>query len=118
MKVQATTLMLLLMLLVGLGQASEYESFPAEYRIAGSLLVDGEHKPQNTHIYFRIQGQAAKDLYTTILGEPIENPCLDDGTLTKSSGNIQCNHNESSQQYDCYFGLGIQDNKTVPGAVC
>jgi len=96
-----------------------YKDFPGQYDIGGKTILDAsEGEPRNTHIYFRIMGDAAKEMYSIIESEAVYDICIDDGTMTKSAGNIKCDFTPKENSYICYFGVGINENSIDLGAVC
>ncbi len=77
-----------------------------------------DDEPDDTHIYLWITGQAARDIYVMIDSEATQEPCLDDGTLSKQSGNIQCDFDPGKDHYRCYLSIEVSTNKVGPGVVC
>src|SRR5438093_11624035 len=61
------------------------------YAIGGRTLVDppgGEAR--NSHLHIVLEGSAARDLYRAMNARAVRDACLDDGSLTKSAGAMQC----------------------------
>ncbi len=99
--------------------ADSYKDLSAEYYIGGATMLDSpESEPPDTHIYFRIEGDAARDIYKIMASKPIRNSCIDDGTLTKWAKNIQCDFNPMNSTYTCYFSVDVNSNAIGLGAVC
>lgn len=114
---------LLLIVMLSLSFASfasdPYKNFPGQYTISGKTVLDSPAgEPQNTHIYFRIMGDAAKEMYSMVDAKPERDICLDDGTLTKSAESIKCDFNPKDSSYICYFSVGVQENSIGLGVVC
>lgn len=109
-----------LLLFASAGLASNsFKEFSADYDIGGATLIDApESEPSNTHIYLRIRGDAAKDMYNIIESAAVRDACLDDGTLTKRAKNIQCEFDPKHDAYACYFSIDVNSNAIGHGAVC
>jgi len=99
--------------------AAPFKEFSAEYGVGGATLVDAPaSEPTDTHIYLNINGDAARDMYNIIDSAAVHNACLDDGTLTKRAGNIQCDFDPAHGAYRCYFSIDVNANTIGLGAVC
>jgi hypothetical protein len=99
--------------------ASTYNPLSGSYRIAGKDFYDPpENQPQNTHVYFFLEGRSAKDLYQTMKVKPILDVCGAEGIRTKLIGEMQCSFYSDSKSYACWFGIDVKNQKITSAVVC
>lgn len=99
--------------------AAEYKPLVGSYSIAGKTLYDPPaNEAHNTHIYFSLDGKAARDLYESMKTKAIPNACTDDGSLSKRAGEMQCTRSKDGKEYQCWFGIDLRTQKIVNGAIC
>lgn len=99
--------------------ASEYQPLTGNYTIAGKTLYDPpSHEAKDTHIYFSLEGKAARDLYVSMKVKAVRDQCEDDGSMSKRIGEMQCTRSEGGKSYRCWFGIDIKTQRVVNGVVC
>jgi hypothetical protein len=89
------------------------------YAFGGRTLVDpppGE--PRNTHLYVVLEGSAARELYRRMNARAVRDECLDDGSLAKTVGRMQCTQLAHAKGYTCAFSLNLAEQKIEGGVVC
>lgn len=90
-----------------------------DYHLGGKTLTDPpQDEPQDTHFYLHLEGAAAKTLWEAMRTKPVYDECQDDGSTTKMIGNMQCTESKDKTEYDCYFGIDVQNQKIVAGVTC
>jgi hypothetical protein len=110
--------MILLTVYLGAHAESPWNEFDGDYAIGGREISDPpEDQPSNTHVRFRIYGEAAQQMYNAITSDPVIDRCGPDH-LTKVSKNIKCDYFEDGEKYACYFGIGFRENEVVKGVSC
>jgi len=89
------------------------------YALGGRTLIDppaGEAR--NTHLYIVLEGSSARDVYRAMNADAVRDACLDDGSLTKSVGAMQCTEAATTKRYSCAFAIDIAGQKIEGGAAC
>ena len=87
--------------------------------IGGATLIDPPaDEPRNTHYYFFLKGSSAQALYDAIDAPAVRDECRDDGSLTRSVGNIQCLVSADGADYQCTFGINLSKQSIEPGSAC
>jgi len=108
-----------LVLVSSLVMGAAYNQLSGTYHIGGKTFYDPpENEPKNTHLYIQLSGDAAKDLYQTMLVKPKPDVCGDDGSLTKVVGNMQCTRSSDTKTHRCWFGIDVKNQKITGGVVC
>jgi hypothetical protein len=99
--------------------AGEYKPLKGDYSIAGKSFYDPPaSEPQDTHIYFALEGKSAKDLYDSMKVKAVRDMCTDDGSMSKHVGEMQCTRSKGGKEHQCWFGIDIKSQKVVGGVVC
>ena len=99
--------------------SSEYLDLEGKYYIGGKTAYDAPaNEPKSTHMYIHLTGMAAEEMYHLIKSLPKYDECLDDGSQTKFSGDIQCTVSKDISSYSCYFSLNSNNQEIGPGIVC
>ena len=89
------------------------------YLIGGRTLVDAPpDEPKNTHLYLVLEGTAARDTYRAMSAHARRDACLDDGSLTKTIGAMQCTALAKTKGYRCAFSVNVADQKIEGGSTC
>ena len=97
----------------------EYMPLTGSYAIRGKSFYDPPaDEPQDTHIYFELNGKSAQDLYDSMKLKPVRDKCADDGSLTKRNGEMQCTRSADGKDARCWFGVDIKKQKITNGVVC
>ena len=97
---------------------SEPRRLTGTYSIGTASLTDpklGEQKGALLRIY--LTGNAARDLFNTIASRPKRDECFDDGTMTKTSGEIMCAKHPKGT-HECWIGIDLKKQALAPGFVC
>jgi len=88
------------------------------YSIGAASLTDpapGDGKDVLLRLY--LTGNAAKDLFNAISSKPKRDECFDDGTMTKTSGELMCaKHPKGS--HECWIGIDLKKKSLASGFVC
>ena len=120
MRTSEKTLGWLLIAICGIAGASSFSPKPLSgtFAVFGSSPIDPDpNEPQDTHMYFFLEGEAAKELFLAMKEEPEYDSCVDDGSVSKLSRDIVCT--ESPQkQYVCSFSVDIVKHQLSYGKVC
>ena len=94
------------------------EKLTGTYSIGAASLTDpapGEKKDALLRLY--LTGNAARDLFNAISSKPRRDECFDDGTMTKTSGELMCaKHSKGS--HECWIGIDLKKQKLAVGFVC
>jgi hypothetical protein len=99
--------------------ANDYKPIAGEYSIRGKSFYDPPaSEPQNTHIYFALEGKAARDLYEQMKTKAVRDECANDGSMSKNIGEMQCTRSVGGKEHRCWFGIDIKTQKVVGGVVC
>ena len=89
------------------------------YAFTGKTLVDPPpSEPQDTRLVVTLDGTAARDLYQKLKVMPRRDACLDDGSMTKRAGDVQCTATVKPKGHVCTFAVDLAQRKLAPGAVC
>ena len=112
-------ILFILMTLIYTHSLGENKLLSGSYYLGGDLNIDLQNnEPEFTHMFFYLKGDSAEDLYNLINSKPVYDFCLDDGSMTKFSGNIQCTVSKSQEKYNCYFSINPNDQKIDLGINC
>ena len=99
--------------------ANEYQPLEGNFMIGGATLIDPPpEEPKNTHYYLHLTGQSAQALYQMLAGPAKYDECLDDGSLSKQQGAIQCTVSQDKRTYACYFAIDVDQQTLATGAGC
>ena len=102
-----------------ISHSTEYSDLEGNYYIGGKTIHDApKNEPKNTHLYIKITGNAAKDMYQMIKTKPKYDICLDNGSMTKFSRSIQCTESKDKKSYSCHFSLNPNDETIGSGLIC
>jgi len=64
-----------------------------------------------------LTGKAARDLFAALKVKPVKDQCFDDGTMTKTLGELVCaKHPKGS--HECWIGIDLKSQKLAPAFVC
>jgi len=89
------------------------------FTVRGETIIDPpKNEPKDTHMAFFLEGQAAQKLYDMMKVTPVRDECIDDGSITKSLGEMRCTKFTSGRSYECAFALDVANQKIVLGIVC
>ncbi len=101
---------------------AEYQSMSkltGQYDITGKTTLDPpDSESRDTHFRIYLTGEAAQDLYHSMKVAPVEDMCLDDGSLSKLIGNMQCTKLSKEVGYECRFSIDISKQVIDHGWVC
>lgn len=98
--------------------AGEAMSLEGAYWIDGKVLIDAPDGQKNdTHMYFRLEGKAAEDLYNLIESEPKWDECGVDH-WEKRNDKLSCEFYEKEKAYYCYFSIDIHSEELFYGPPC
>lgn len=99
--------------------ASEYHLLEGHFMIGGATLIDPPpEEPKNTHYYLHLTGQSAQALYQMLTSQAKYDECLDDGSLSKQQGAIQCTASQDMHTYACYLAIDVERQTLATGAGC
>jgi len=95
-----------------------FKELNGQFHISGKSVNDApRNESKDTHMYIRLNGEAAKKMYKMIKSEPIINRCAVNH-LSKFSGNIQCDYFEKTEKYSCQFSVDVKNSKIGLGGSC
>lgn len=118
---QAGTLFIALFLIGSISiAAGDYvpKSLTGKYAVYGSTLIDPDlAKPQDSNFYFFLEGEPARDMYIAMKEKPVIDACRDDGSLSKTSGNIACVETPE-KTYECSFSINLATQAVEGGLAC
>ena len=113
-----SVIFVLLLLVVTIASGDEYKDLKGSYSIGGKSFYDPPvYEPKNTHIYFYLNGEAAKDLFDHMKIKAKSNVCSED-LLWKKIRNMQCTKSKRTSEYNCSFGIDIKNQTIVNGVAC
>lgn len=99
--------------------AQQYKKLTGEYRIAGQTVIDPPpHEPTDTHMYFALDGGAARDLYNAMHVAARADECGEPGALLKSIGAMQCTRAANGKTYQCGFAIDIAKQNISGASAC
>lgn len=108
-----------LLALQGSVLAGDYKSLSGRFAIGGKTLYDPpKGEPQNTHIYFVLTGEAARDLFRSMDVRAVRDACMSDGSLTKRLKELQCTRAVDGKSHTCWFGIDLKKQQITNGMVC
>lgn len=106
-------------LLLNDAHAQEPARLSGSYWIGGRTLVDAPpDELKNTHLYVVLEGASARDTYRAMSVRARRDACLDDGSMTKTIGAMQCTELAKAKGYRCAFSVNLADQKIDGGAAC
>lgn len=112
-------LIIVLAVCLATANASEYQPMTGDYMIAGKTFYDPPpHEAKDSHIYFSLEGKAARDLYDSMKVKAVRDQCADDGSMSKRVGEMQCTLSEDGKSYRCWFGIDLKAQRVVNGIIC
>jgi len=111
-------LVLLLFFSIPVFADDPFKELSGQFYISGKSVSDApNNENKDTHIYIRLNGEAAKKMYNMIKSEPIINRCAVNH-LSKFSGNIQCDYFEKTKMYSCQFSVDVKNSQIGLGSSC
>ena len=94
------------------------KSLSGKYAVYGSTLIDPDlTKPQNSNFYFFLEGEPARDMYLAMKEKAVIDVCRDDGSLSKTSGNISCVETPE-KTHECSFSVNLATQAIEGGIAC
>jgi hypothetical protein len=98
---------------------------PREWSLRGTLEMRGAtmvdpppEERRDTHAAFVLEGDAARALYDALPVKPVEDACLDDGSLSKQLGNLRCVRLAHAGGYECDFAIDLRTQTLAAGRAC
>jgi hypothetical protein len=89
------------------------------YAFSGKTLIDSPpSEAQDTHFVVTLDGATARDLYRKLKATLRRDACLDDGSMTKRVGDVQCTATAKPKGHVCTFAIDLARRKLAAGAVC
>ena len=89
------------------------------YAFRGRTAIDPPPaEAPDTHLSITLTGQSARDLYQKIRTRPRRGECLDDGSLTKTIGQMQCSELVGPKRYTCTFAIDVARQRIDAGRTC
>ncbi|MDZ7621289.1 MAG: hypothetical protein U5O69_02230 [Candidatus Competibacteraceae bacterium] len=99
--------------------AGDYQPLEGGFMVGGATLIDpSPQAPRNTHYYIQLTGKSAEELYRLIDASAQYDECLDDGSMTKQQGAIQCTVSQDKVSHTCYFAIDVNRQILASGAGC
>lgn len=97
--------------------AADWKSITGTYAVTAEHYLDPSHEePRNSHFRVQLTGNAAKDLYLAIPGDPSVDQCT--GGQVKSAGELQCLFFNAGSKYECAFSIDLLESKVEYGVAC
>lgn len=88
------------------------------YSIGAASLVDPvPDDKKDSLLRLHLTGNAARDVYGALAARPLRDQCFDDGTMTKSAGELLCAKHPNGT-YECWIGIDLKMPKLAAGFVC
>ena len=114
------TLFALFLLPAGMtGAAGQAGALQGEYEFHGRTRVDpppGEER--DTHLGLVLEGAVARDLYRRLRVRAVRDPCLDDGSRSKTQGPLRCTEMANGRSWRCEFAIELDRSILVADGVC
>ena len=115
----ATMLMFALAFAAAAHAASLPQPLTGHYAFTGKTLVDPPpSEPQDTRFVVTLDGATARDLYQKLKATPRRDACLDDGSMTKRAGDVQCAATVKPKGHVCTFAIDLAQRKLSSGVIC
>lgn len=83
-----------------------------EYELGGPLDHNGSIQQGDSHLYISLSNDAAKTLYLSLPGDPLEDPCT--GYNLKARGNVAC-YETTREEHFCSFSVNLEHNAVETG---
>ncbi len=104
---------------MGYAQYAYISNQTGQYDISGKTTLDPpDSESRDTHFRIYLTGEAAQELYNSMKVAPVEDMCLDDGSLSKFMGNMQCTKLSKEVGYECRFSIDISKQVIDYGWAC
>lgn len=88
------------------------------YSLGPASLVDPPPgAPPQQVLRLALSGPAARDLYQAMRGTPRRDACFDDGTRSKSAGQVLCARHPDGR-HACWIGVDLLQGRLAAGLVC
>jgi hypothetical protein len=84
-----------------------------EYQISGPLDHSGSTTHGSSHLYVSLTGEAARTLYTSLGGDPIDDACT--GYKLKGRSNVVCYEISPNERYSCSFSINLERGAVEAG---
>jgi hypothetical protein len=99
--------------------AQQYKNLSGEYSIGGQTIIDPPPtEATDTHMYFALTGNAARDLYNAMKVAAKTDACGEPGGLLKAIGAMQCSRAAGGKSYQCGFAIDIAKQQISGGSAC
>jgi len=94
------------------------QALSGQYALSGETLLDPPvDEPRDTRLNLYLDGAAAAELFRALPGEAVADACLDDGSVSKSSGAIRCTRLQDGG-FECAFAVVLATGELRPAQVC
>ena len=88
------------------------------YSIGTTSLTDpSPGDPTDALLRLYLTGEAAKDLYNTLRVPSARDQCFDDGSLTKTLGEVMCTRHPKGA-HECWIGIDLKKKALANAFVC
>lgn len=84
-----------------------------EYQVSGPLDHSGSTTQGSSHLYISLTGHAARSLYASLGGDPIDDACT--GYKVKGRGNVVCYEIAPNESYSCSFSINLERGAVEAG---
>ena len=116
MNIRNLLLLLIFLCQPALAENNYYSDLDGYYFIWGDP-IDKNNSPGVEGVTLVLTGDAAKRLFIKAEAKAHYNECIDNGTLTKYIGNIECNESPNNE-YSCSFSINTKDQKVYRAEPC
>jgi hypothetical protein len=99
--------------------AEQPKPLSGSFYFRGKTPVDPPpSEARDTHMLINLEGMAARELYDKMKVRAIRDQCLDDGSLTKAVGDMQCTKLAGNKGYSCHFSINVPEQRIEVGLAC
>lgn len=99
-------------------KAASPQPLSGDYQLGPATLVDAPpDEPRDAVLRLHLTGRSAADLYRALPGKASRDECLDDGSLSKTQGEILCMRSPKGA-HECWVGIDLKHKRLAHAFVC
>ena len=103
---------------VSAGSSPSPQPLSGDYQLGPATLVDAPPgEPRDAVLRLHLTGRSAADLYRALPGKVQRDECLDDGSVSKTQGEILCMRSPKGA-HECWVGIDLKHKRLAHAFVC